>query len=173
MIGKMPKALSDALVAIRSWAIAHGGLVPGADDLARMLGVTPENAKRRIYRIEHDPNYVYFKRKPRMRLLDETKFVTEELTAQIFLLLAKECQARTEGLVKNEEFAEYATKRLSEWRGEEITKETVLQLIKHAARRTDYIATVLKREDSIRPGSRFQYEEEYLKSIAGEIGQKM
>lgn len=173
MIGKMPKALADTLVEIRNWGVSHGLRVPPAQVLADRLGIGLENAKRRIYRIERDPHYLYFKKVGRMRLLDEKRFLTEELTAQICLLLSRECLGKGEGLAERNTFAEYAATYLSECRGQELTEATVLRLIEHAGLGKDYITSPLGREDFIRPGARFGYEEEYIKGIAGDVGQKI
>lgn len=168
MTGKMPPALSKALVAIRNWAIFHGWLVPSAEILGKELEIKPENAKARISRLERDLSYGYLKKRGRLRLLDEERVVTEELTAQIFVLLLKVCQEQGIPLVNKNTFAKYAAARLSGFREEEITEKAVLRLIDQGAIREEieYIAPSFRREDFIRPGPRALYEEDYLRCIA-------
>jgi hypothetical protein len=160
----MPKKLAETLIEMRKSAMLHGGHVPSAKDLSEKMGITLDNARRRIYLIEHDPHYRYFRKKGRIRLLDEGSLVTEELTAWILLYLTERLREQGKDLARKDEFAEYVVRRLSSEQGEEISKDTVLQIIEQAIRR-DYIRTPFGREDVIRLGPRARYEEDYLDGV--------
>ena len=141
-----------------------GWHLPSAGELADELGIQEQGARKRISRIERDPHYNYIRAEGKIKLLDEEALVTERLTARVLRLLVEQCAERPEGLVRKDEFADYAAKTLADLHGDLVSREVLLSLIAQNITR-DYIRTVFLRPECIRPGPRIVYEEQYLKEI--------